>query len=105
MIGKTGDNGTFHSGEKGTKKIGVDTGTGLLVMRVWGWFPTIYRGARKNCYDMAPAIPCPHEAVIIKCEEGKERKMTIHYNCLSVRLPKYRYPLFLVVAKGFGRSR
>jgi hypothetical protein len=54
---------------------------------------------------MAPAIPCPHEAVIIKCEEGKERKMTIHYNCLSVRLPKYRYPLFLVVAKGFGRSR
>jgi hypothetical protein len=27
MIGKTGDKGTFHSGEKGTKKIGVDNVT------------------------------------------------------------------------------
>lgn len=53
---------------------------------------------------MALTLPCPHEAVIIKYEEGKERKMTIHYNCLSVKLPKYRYPLFLVVAKGFGRE-
>jgi hypothetical protein len=25
MIRKTGDKGTFYSGEKGTKKIGVDT--------------------------------------------------------------------------------
>jgi hypothetical protein len=26
MIRKTGDKGTFYSGEKGTKKIGVDNG-------------------------------------------------------------------------------
>jgi hypothetical protein len=38
---------------------------------------------------MACALPCPHEAVIIKYEEGKEQKVTIRYNCLSVKLPKY----------------
>jgi len=64
----------------------------------------VHTGTRKNCHDMACALPCPHEAVIIKYEEGKERKVTIRYNCLSVKLPKYDYPLFLVVAKGFGKE-
>jgi hypothetical protein len=30
MIRKTGDKGTFYSGEKGTKKIGVDTVSALI---------------------------------------------------------------------------
>jgi hypothetical protein len=51
---------------------------------------------------MASALPCPHEAVIVRYEDGKERKITIAYNALPVKLPKHAYPLFLVVAKGFG---
>ena len=31
MIRKTGDKGTFYSGEKGTKKIGVDKAFGSLL--------------------------------------------------------------------------
>lgn len=53
---------------------------------------------------MACALPCPHEAVIVKDEEGKEQNVTIRYNGLSVKLPKYDHPLFLVVAKGFGKT-
>jgi len=64
----------------------------------------IHKGTRKNCRNMAYTLPCPYEAVIIKYEEGKEQKVTIRYNCLPVKLPKHDYPLFLVVAKGFGKE-
>ena len=50
------------------------------------------------------ALPCPHETVIVRYEDGKERKITIVYNALAVKLPKHTYPLFLVVAKGFGKE-
>lgn len=64
----------------------------------------IRKGIKKNCHGMATALPCPYEAVMIKYEDGKEQKVTIHYNCLPVKLPDYEYPLFLVVAKGFGKE-
>jgi hypothetical protein len=53
---------------------------------------------------MASTLPCPHEAVIVRYEDVKERKITITYNVLPVKLPKHTYPLFLVVAKGFGKE-
>ena len=37
----------------------------------------IRKGIRKNCLLLANALPCPHETVIIKYEEGKEQKTTI----------------------------
>jgi hypothetical protein len=63
----------------------------------------IRKGVKKNCALLAAALPCPHETVIIKYEEGKEQKTTIFYNALSVKLPQKTYPLFLVVVKGFGK--
>ena len=75
-----------------------------FVIRLTKMRDLVHKGMRKNCYDMACALPCPHEAVIIKYEEGEEQKVTIRYNCMSVKLPKYDYPLFLVVAKGFGKA-
>jgi hypothetical protein len=49
-----------------------------------------------------PFLPFP---VLMKRSLLNTKKaMTIHYNYLPVRLPKYGYPLFLVVAKGFGRE-
>lgn len=57
----------------------------------------IHKGTRKNCHDLALALPCPHEAVIIKYEEGKERKVTISYNAIPVKLPGRDNPLFLVI--------
>jgi len=63
----------------------------------------IHKGVRKNCRLLATALPCPHETVMIKYEDGKEEKTTVSYNALPVRLPEYEYPLFLVVVKGFGK--
>ncbi len=64
----------------------------------------IHKGVRKNCYEIASSLPCPYEAVIVKYEEGKERKIVITYNALSVKLPGHDNLLFLVVAKGFGKE-
>ena len=64
----------------------------------------VHRGVRKNCHALATALPCPHEAAIIKYEGGKEQKVTIRYASLPVKLPNHGYPLFLIVAKGFGKE-
>ncbi len=64
----------------------------------------IHKGVRKNCRFLATALPCLHETVMIKYEDGKEEKTTVSYNALPVKLPGKEYPLFLVVVKGFGKA-
>ena len=64
----------------------------------------IHHGKKKNCLLLAAMLPCPHETVIIKYEEGKEEKTTVSYNALPAKLPGKEYPLFLVVVKGFGQQ-
>ncbi len=64
----------------------------------------VHKGAKKNCHLLATLLPCPHQTVIIKYEEGKEEKTAVSYNALPVRLPGRDYPLFLVVVKGFGKE-
>jgi len=56
------------------------------------------------CHPLATALPCPHEAVMIKYEEGKERETTVLSNAVAVKLPGHDAPLFLVAAKGFGKE-
>jgi hypothetical protein len=62
----------------------------------------IHRGKRKNCYDMAKALPTPHESVLIIYDEGKEKRRKVQYNAISVKLPGYCQRLYFVVVKGFG---
>ena len=62
----------------------------------------IHRGKRKNCYDMAKALPTPHESVLIIYDEGKERRRKVQYNAVAVKLPHYEHKLYFVVVKGFG---
>jgi hypothetical protein len=64
----------------------------------------IHKGIKKNCHRLATMLSCAYEAVIIKYEDGKEQKTTIFYNAIPVKLPGKEYPLFLVVAKGFGKE-
>jgi len=47
----------------------------------------------------------PYETVLIVYEDGKERKRTVHYNAIPVKLPSYGHKLYLVVVKGSGKSR
>jgi len=62
----------------------------------------IHQGRRRNCCDLAKVVPTPYETVLIVYEEGKERKRSIYYNALAVKLSGYDHRLCLVVVKGFG---
>jgi hypothetical protein len=62
----------------------------------------IHQGRRRNCCDLAKALPTPYETVLIVYEEGKEKKRTVQYNAVPVKLPSYNQKLYLVVVKGFG---
>jgi hypothetical protein len=62
----------------------------------------IHQGKRRNCCDLAKALPTPDETVLIVYEEGKEKKRTVQYNAVPVKLPSYNQKLYLVVVKGFG---
>ena len=62
----------------------------------------IHHGRRRSCGDLAQVVPTPYETVLIVYEEGEERKKTVQYNALPVKLPPYRHKLYLVVVKGFG---
>jgi hypothetical protein len=97
-IDRGGDRGKLYDKflEKGKEK--------RFVIRLVRTRDLLHKGTRKNCHDLATALPCPHEAVIIKYEEGKEQKTTISYNAIPVKLPGKNNPLFLVVAKGFGKE-
>lgn len=97
-IDRGGDRGKLYNKflEKGKER--------RFVIRLAKTRDLIHKGTRKNCHDLASVLPCPHEAVIIKYEEGKEQKTTIFYNAVPVKLPDRDNPLFLVVAKGFGKE-
>jgi hypothetical protein len=62
----------------------------------------IHRGKRKNCYDMAKALPTPHESVLIIYDDGKEKRRKVQYNAVAVKLPHYDHKLYFIVVKGFG---
>ena len=63
----------------------------------------IHQGRRRrDCCDLAKVLPTPYETVSIVYEEGKEKKRTVHYNAIPVKLPSYSHKLYLVVVKGFG---
>lgn len=64
----------------------------------------IHHGRRRNCYDLAKVLPTPYETVLIVYEEGKEKKRTVHYNAVPVKLPSYGHKLYLVVVRGFGEE-
>jgi len=61
-----------------------------------------HQGRRRNCCDLAKALPTPYETVLIVYEEGEEKKRTVYYNAVPVKLPSYSHKLYLGVVKGFG---
>jgi hypothetical protein len=62
----------------------------------------IHKGRRRNCCDLAKVVPTPYETALIVYEDGKEKKRTVQYNALQVKLPSFSHKLYLVVVKGFG---
>jgi hypothetical protein len=76
-----------------------------FVIRLTKTRDLVHKGVKRNCHEMASALPCPHEAVIIRYEDGKERKITITYNALPVKLPKYAHPCSLLLQRGSARNR
>jgi hypothetical protein len=72
------------------------------VVRPIGKRDLAHNSIDKNSLDLATALPCPHEAVLIKYENGKEHKATVFYSAIPVQLPGRKPPPFFVVVKGFG---
>jgi hypothetical protein len=64
----------------------------------------IHKGKQKNCHLMASSLSCPHKAVLIKYEGGKEQEKIVFYSAVPVKLPDRDYPLYLIVVKGFGKE-
>jgi len=75
-----------------------------FVVRLVGQRDLIHKGVKKRSLDLATSLPCPHETVLIKYENGKEQKATVFYNAVPVKLPGKDHPLFLIVVKGFGKK-
>src|SRR5512139_1825883 len=96
-IDRGGDRGVLYKkylGEKKAKRFVI-----LLVDR-----DLIHQGRRRNCCELAKVLPTPYETVLIVYEEGREKKRTVHYNAVPVKLPSYGHKLYLVVVKGFGEE-
>lgn len=53
---------------------------------------------------MAKVIPTPYESVLVIYDDGKERRRTVQYNAIPVKLPQYDTKPYLVVVKGFGEK-
>ena len=64
----------------------------------------VHRGVKRDCCEMARALPCHFKATLIKYEEGKEKVRTVWYNAIPVKLPGRDERLFMVVVKGFGEE-
>jgi hypothetical protein len=64
----------------------------------------IHKGRRRNCRDLAKVLSTPYETVLIVYEEGQEKRRTVQYNAIPVKLPSYAHRLYLVVVKGFGKE-
>lgn len=96
-IDRGGDRGNLYDKflEKGQEK--------RFVIRLTQKRDLIHKGMRHNCLQLATILPCPHQTVIIKYEDGQEDKTTVSYNAVPVKLPGRHHPLFLVVVKGFGK--
>lgn len=62
----------------------------------------IHKGKRRDCVEMAQALPTPHETILIFYEVCRERRRKVQYNAISVKLPNYPQRLYFVVVKGFG---
>ncbi len=75
-----------------------------FVIRLTKKRDVVHHGVKKNCYEMAKALPCDFKATLIKYEEGKEKVRTVWYNGVSVKLPGKDDRLFMVVVKGFGQE-
>ena len=97
-IDRGGDRGKLYDKflEKGKEK--------RFVVRLAKTRDLVHHGKKRNCLLLATMLPCPHETVIITYEAGKEEKITVSYNVLSVKLPGRDHPLFFVVVKGFGKQ-
>jgi len=92
-----GDRGVLYKkylGEKEPKR---------FVIRLVGR-DLVHQGRRRNCCELAKVLPTPYETVLIVYEEGKEKKRTVRYNAVPVKLPLYPHKLYRVVVKGFGEE-
>lgn len=64
----------------------------------------LHKGVAKNIHDLAKYLSCPHQSILIKYQDGKEKKKTVAFNAIKVKLPGKEDKLYFCVIKGFGKK-
>lgn len=76
-----------------------------FIIRQRGDRNVLYRGKPRNTLGLANGCPTPHQAIVIREKEGKEKAYQIKFGFLPVRLAEHgERRLWLVVVKGFGQE-
>jgi hypothetical protein len=93
----------YHGGDQGVlykKYLGEEKPRRFVIRLVKR--DLIHKGRRRNCCDLARVVPTPYETILIVYEDGKEKKRTVQYNAIKVKLPDFSHKFYFVVVKGFG---
>ena len=65
----------------------------------------LYKGKKRVMLELAEGCKTQYADTVVKAEKGKDRVLFIEFGFVPVRLPDHpERPLWLVVAKGFGRK-
>ncbi len=76
-----------------------------FIIRQRGDRHLLYKGKLTETLELAEICKTPYAETVLKEKAGKERAYIIHFGSVPVRLPEHPdKPLWLVVAKGFGRK-
>ena len=73
-----------------------------FIIRIKNNRDLIYEGKAIRSLWLAHACRIPHERTIVRIMHGEEKSFRLNYGCMRVYLPDFKYPLTMVVVKGFG---
>jgi hypothetical protein len=73
-----------------------------FIIRLVGSRNLLYEDKASRSLWLAYTCRLPYENRVIRIIEGKEHILSIRYGFMPVYIPELRYPLALVVVKGFG---
>ena len=73
-----------------------------FIIRLVGTRDLICQGRRTRSLWLAHACHLPHEKSIVKIIRDKEVQFHLRYGAMQVHLPDFKYPVTMVVIKGFS---
>jgi len=73
-----------------------------FIIRIKNNRDLIHDGEAIRSLWLAHACRLPHKKTIVRIIHGEEKSFLLNYGCMRVYLPEFKYPLTMVVVKGFS---